>query len=96
VKLTKKAYGWDPENSSLFHRQRSIILGKRSRREILRKKNGKKKFSEYKEMHREAAAELENVRQGNWAMHGRMHFPNSVVKPVPWQRAKHRAKFSMP
>jgi transketolase len=64
VKLTKKAYGWDPEKqffippAALDHFRKAVEKGKSAEEEW------QKKFSEYKEMHREAAAELEDVRQG--------------------------------
>ena len=64
VKLTKKVYGWDPEKqffippAALDHFRKAVEKGKSAEEEW------KKKFSEYKEMHREAATELENVRQG--------------------------------
>ena len=64
VKLTKKAYGWDPEKqffippAALDHFRKAVEKGKSAEEEW------QKKFSEYKEMHRETAAELEDVRQG--------------------------------
>ncbi len=64
VKLTKKAYGWDPEKQfyipqeALDHFRKALARGKAADDEW------QNKFSLYKKSHPELAAELENVREG--------------------------------
>jgi transketolase len=66
VKLTKKAYGWDPEKQfyipekALKQFRKSVTAG--------RKKEAKwnTKFAGYKKKYLELAAELENIRNGNF------------------------------
>ena len=66
IKLTKKAYGWDPEKSFYIPEEALANF-----RKAIAEGNGKeeewqKKFSAYKNVHREAAVELENVRAGKF------------------------------
>jgi transketolase len=64
VKLTKKAYGWDPEKqffippAALDHFRKAVEKGRAAEEEWQRK------FSEYKKARPDVAAELESIRQG--------------------------------
>ncbi len=66
VKLTKKAYGWDPEKQfyipekALKQFRKSVITGRK------KEAKWKTKFAEYKKKYPELAAELENIRNGNF------------------------------
>lgn len=65
VKLTKKAYGWDPEKQ--FYVPEKALKQFRKAIEIGKKKEAKwnAKFAEYKKKYPELANELENIRSGN-------------------------------
>ena len=64
VKLTKAAYGWDPEKkffippAALDHFRKAVEKGKTAEEEW------NKKFSEFKSAYPEVAEELESLRQG--------------------------------
>jgi len=66
VKLTKKAYGWDPEKQfyipekALKQFRKSVIIGRK------KEEKWNAKFAEYKKKYPELAAELENIRNGNF------------------------------
>ncbi len=65
VKLTKKAYGWDPEKQ--FYIPEKALKQFRKSVETGKKKEARwnTKFAEYKKKYPELAAELENIRSGN-------------------------------
>ena len=75
MKLTKKAYGWDPDKQffipqeALAHFRKAIERGKALEEEW------RNKFSQYKKTHPEAATELENVRQGNLGVEWKKALP---------------------
>ena len=66
VKLTKKAYGWDPEKffyipqEALAHFRAALVSGK------AKEEKWRTRFAEYKKAHTELATELENVREGKF------------------------------
>jgi len=66
VKLTKRAYGWDPEKQfyipekALKQFRKSVIVGRK------KEEKWNAKFTEYKKKYPELAAELENIRNGNF------------------------------
>ncbi|HTX19851.1 MAG TPA: transketolase [Bacteroidota bacterium] len=66
VKLTKQAYGWDPSKQfyipgeALAHFRKALDRGAKADQEW------NEKFARYKSAHPELAAELENVRRGNF------------------------------
>jgi transketolase len=66
VKLTKKAYGWDPEKQ--FYIPEKALKQFRKSVPTGRKKEAKwnTKFAVYKKKYPELAAELENIRNGNF------------------------------
>ncbi|MGD1045615.1 MAG: transketolase [Bacteroidota bacterium] len=66
IKLTKEFYGWDPEKQ--FYIPEKALAQFRKAIEIGKKKELKwnEKISEYKHKFPELAAELENIRQGNF------------------------------
>jgi transketolase len=66
VKLTKKAYGWDPEKQ--FYVPEKALKQFRKAIEVGKKKEAKwnAKFVEYKKKYPALAAELENIRSGNF------------------------------
>lgn len=66
VKLTKKAYGWDPEK--FFYIPQDVLANFRKAVESGKTKEEKWRasFAEYKKAHVELATELENVREGKF------------------------------
>lgn len=66
VKLTKKNYGWDPEK--LFYVPDQALARFRKMIEIGKKKEAEwnAKFDAYKKQYADLAAELENIRRGNY------------------------------
>jgi transketolase len=66
VKLTKKAYGWDPEKQfyipekAMTQFRKSVAAGQK------KETKWKTKFAEYKKKFPELATELENIRSGNF------------------------------
>jgi transketolase len=66
VKLTKRAYGWDPEKffyipqEALAHFRAALVSGK------AKEEKWRTRFAEYKKAHTELATELENVREGKF------------------------------
>jgi transketolase len=66
LKLTKKAYGWDPEKffyipqEALAHFRAALVSGN------AKEEKWRACFAEYKKAHTELATELENVREGKF------------------------------
>jgi transketolase len=66
VKLTKKYYGWDPEKQ--FYVPEQALARFRKMIDVGKKKEAEwdARFAEYKKQYGDLAAEIENVRQGNF------------------------------